>query len=92
MGWRYYRRIRIAPGFTLNLSKRGMSVSAGICGAHITAGTRGSRETVGLPGTGISYTEHQGRRRRRPKAHHTIGGLLIVLIVLYLVGRAFGGG
>jgi Protein of unknown function (DUF4236) len=68
MGFRFYRRVRIAPGFTLNLSKRGASISAGVRGAHVTIGTHGTRETVGLPGTGISYTATQGRHRRRPAA------------------------
>jgi Protein of unknown function (DUF4236) len=48
-----FAAIRIAPGFTLNLSKRGASISAGVRGAHFTAGTHGTRETVGLPGGGI---------------------------------------
>jgi len=65
MGLRLFRRIKIAPGFTLNLSKRGASVSVGARGAHLTVGTHGTRETVGIPGTGLSYTAIQGRGRRR---------------------------
>ncbi len=55
---RIYRRIRIAPGLTVNLAKHGASLSCGICGAHITVGRHGIRRTVGLHGTGIFYT-HQ---------------------------------
>lgn len=83
MGLRFYRRLRIAPGFTLNLSKRGASVSAGVRGAHFTAGSSGTRETVGLPGTGISYTAQQGRRRSR-----TRGGGGWILLALILLGFA----
>lgn len=64
MGLRFFRRIRIAPGLTLNLSKRGASVSVGRRGAHFTVGSNGTRETVGIPGTGVSYTAIQGRARR----------------------------
>ncbi len=70
LGLRFYHRFRIAPGFTLNLRKRGASVSAGVRGAHVTIGTHGTRETVGLPGTGLFFSAIQGRRRsgaaRRP--------------------------
>jgi Protein of unknown function (DUF4236) len=69
MALRFYRRFRLFPGFTLNLSKRGVSISAGVRGAHVTIGTRGTRETVGIPGTGIGYTAFQPRHRRRASGH-----------------------
>ena len=56
MSFRFFRRIRIAPGITLNLSKGGVSMSVGPPGAKFTVGTRGTRATIGLPGTGLSYT------------------------------------
>jgi len=56
MGWRFYRRIKIAPGVTVNLSKQGASLSIGERGAHVTFGRNGIRRTVGIPGTGVSYT------------------------------------
>jgi tetratricopeptide (TPR) repeat protein len=56
MGMRFWRRVKIAPGLTLNLSKSGASLSLGVRGAHITAGTSGKRATVGIPGTGLFYT------------------------------------
>jgi len=57
---RLFRRIRIAPGLTLNLTKHGASLSAGVRGAHITMGRTGIRRTVGIPGTGVFYTSHHG--------------------------------
>ncbi|MDI7252965.1 MAG: DUF4236 domain-containing protein, partial [Actinomycetota bacterium] len=56
MAFRFWRRIRIAPGVTLNLSKSGGSLSFGPRGAKFTIGTRGKRATVGIPGTGLFYT------------------------------------
>lgn len=56
MSFRFFRRIRIAPGISLNLSKTGVSMSVGPSGAKFTVGTRGTRATIGLPGTGLSYT------------------------------------
>jgi hypothetical protein len=54
MAFRFQRRIKIAPGLRLNISKSGVSVSAGPRGASLTAGTRGLFANAGLPGTGMS--------------------------------------
>ncbi len=56
MGFRFWRRMKIAPGVTLNLSKSGGSLSFGGRGAHYTIGSRGTRKTAGIPGTGLFYT------------------------------------
>jgi len=56
MGFRFWRRIKIAPGLTLNLSKSGGSLSFGPRGAKFTVGSKGKRATVGIPGTGLFYT------------------------------------
>jgi len=56
MAFRFWRRIQIAPGITLNLSKSGGSLSLGPRGAKVTVGARGLRATMGIPGTGLSYT------------------------------------
>jgi len=53
---RFYRRLRLFPGVSVNLSKSGASMSFGVRGAHYTVGPRGRRVTVGLPGTGLYYT------------------------------------
>lgn len=56
MGFRFFRRIKIARGLTLNLSKSGGSLSVGRRGARYTMGSRGRRTTFGIPGTGLFYT------------------------------------
>jgi len=56
MSFRFWRRVRIAPGVTLNLSKSGGSLSFGVRGAHFTVGPHGKRVTAGIPGTGLFYT------------------------------------
>lgn len=61
MGYvRFFRRIDIAPGTTLNLARRGPSVTVGMRGAHLTVGRGGIRKTVGLPGSGAYYTSYNG--------------------------------
>ena len=100
MGLRLFRRIKIAPGISINLSKSGLSASAGVRGAHVTLGPRGVRRTVGIPGTGIYYTENSSlsgssRKRRsstRPtdnEAHELVSSLqscLTTLIAIAIVG------
>jgi hypothetical protein len=53
MPLRFFRRIRIAPGVSVNLSKSGASFSVGPRGAKVTVGPKGIRRTVGIPGTGV---------------------------------------
>lgn len=61
MGWRFRKSIKIFPGFRLNLGKRGVnSVSVGKAGFTTNISSRGVRHTVGVPGTGLSYTTKAG--------------------------------
>ena len=57
-GWhtRLWRRVKIAPGLTINLSKSGASLSVGPRGSKVTFGHGRVRQTVGLPGTGLYMT------------------------------------
>ena len=65
MPFRFWRRIRLAPGVTLNLSKSTASLSLGPRGAKYTISPRGNRATAGLPGTGLFYTVHDRKRSGR---------------------------
>jgi hypothetical protein len=56
MAWRFYKRSRILPGVSINWSRSGPSLSLGRRGAHVTFGRHGVRESIGVPGTGVSYT------------------------------------
>jgi hypothetical protein len=61
--FRFFKRVKVLPGVTMNLSKSAPSFSVGVRGAHVTMGRRGVRRTVGIPGTGVFYTSRSG--------HHT---------------------
>ena len=65
MSFRFWRRIRLAPGITLNLSKSTGSLSFGPPGAKYTVSPRGNRATAGLTGTGLFYTVHDRKRAGR---------------------------
>jgi hypothetical protein len=56
MGFRFRRSIRLAPGLRINLSKSGGSLSVGRRGAMLNFSGRGTKVTVGLPGSGLSYS------------------------------------
>lgn len=70
MPLRFWRRVKVAPGVTINLGRRGASVSLGPRGAKTTVGRSGVRQTVGLPGTGLFVTRQlrRGQRGDRPPA------------------------
>lgn len=55
VGFRFSKRITLAPGLRMNLSPSGASWSVGPRGASMTFGKRGTYANVGLPGTGLSY-------------------------------------
>jgi hypothetical protein len=57
MGFRFRKKIKIAPGIDLNLSKKGLSsLSLGRKGATVNVDKKGKiSQTIGLPGTGLHY-------------------------------------
>jgi hypothetical protein len=69
MGFKFRKRIKIAPGVHVNVSKRGLSANVGKKGASVTVGgARGTTANVGIPGTGISYSEKlAGKPTKRHK-------------------------
>lgn len=57
MGLKYRKRMKIAPGVHLNIGKKGISsVSVGGRGASMNFNKKGHQTTVGVPGSGVSYT------------------------------------
>jgi hypothetical protein len=104
MGFRFRRSIRVMPGWRVNVSKSGLSSSFGTRGAWFTVGPRGTRETIGIPGSGISYTTQ--RSWRRPQNHPAdsvdpatahgdfLRGLISIIVVMAIIGfvaRLFAG-
>lgn len=58
MGLRFRKSVSLGKGLRLNFGKKGMSVTTGVKGAHVTYSTTGRKTTsVGIPGTGISYVK-----------------------------------
>ena len=53
MAWNYRKRIKVAPGVYINVSKGGVSTSVGVRGASVTFGENGTYVNTGIPGTGF---------------------------------------
>ena len=74
MGFRFRRSFKVAPGFRLNLQQVGVSTSAGRRGLWFTIGPRGTRTTVGIPGTWVephgTIEVAQSRRAGRQQHRH----------------------
>lgn len=66
MGFRFRKSFKIAPGVRVNVGKKSVGISAGVKGARVSVNSSGRKTTtVGLPGTGLSYskTEKIGGRK-----------------------------
>lgn len=99
MAWNFRRRVKLLPGVTLNIGKRGVSTSIGPRGARVTYGHGKRRTTVGIPGTGISHTAvkstTKGKKPSKPASEGLdfgqllglgIVGLFVALIVFGWLG------
>ena len=53
MGWRFRKRIKIFPGFYINISKSGIGINLGPKGANVSVGPNGTYVNTGIPGTGL---------------------------------------
>ena len=68
MAWSYRKRVRIAPGVHLNLSRRGVSTTIGVRGASVNFGKKGTYVNTGIPGTGFYNRQKILGGRGRPHA------------------------
>jgi hypothetical protein len=65
MGWRVRRSKKIGP-VRVTASKSGLSYSVGVPGARYTVRADGKQQiTVGIPGSGVSYTETAGQSAKK---------------------------
>lgn len=66
MGFRFRKSIKILPGVRINVSNKGVSsVSVGKRGATLNVGKKGVRGTVGIPGSGLSYSSYAPYQQNR---------------------------
>ena len=69
MGWNFRRSTKIMPGVRMNFSKTGVGFSFGPRHAKISISPRGRiTSNIGIPGTGIRYTQVSTPNSRRRQA------------------------
>lgn len=77
------------------MSKGGLSTSIGKAGASLNIGKHGVRSTVGIPGSGLSFTSAQSAGRTSKQANNKLltGCLAIIIsgVVLCLLGLCIYG-
>jgi hypothetical protein len=84
MGFRFQRRIRIAPGIRLNISKSGIGASVGRPGLRLGMDAKRKKYfSIGLPGTGLSYRTFFGRPVT-PETLRVVGYVALILAILCL--------
>lgn len=79
---RFRKTFQIFPGVKINASKHGISATVGPRGMHLTFNRFGVRQSVGIPGTGLSETsyivggnrgsEAEGSEEAAAARHHSI--------------------
>lgn len=101
MAWNYRKRIKIAPGIHLNLSKGGVSTSIGPKGAKISVGKNGTYLNTGIPGTGL-YSRQKISGHRTSSSHGSLMDtgikntsmfnksiLVVFAVILLIIGILF---
>ncbi len=72
MGLRFRKSFKVAPGVKVNLNKKSTSVTFGGKGVHHTVSSSGKKTTtVGISGTGISYSETSGTTKNSKSTKQT---------------------
>ena len=65
MGLNFRKSISLGKLVKLNLNKKSAGLSFGVKGARYSINTSGQRRaTVGIPGTGLSYTHTFGYKKK----------------------------
>ncbi|MBI3479132.1 MAG: DUF4236 domain-containing protein [Nitrosomonadales bacterium] len=92
MGFLFRKRIKLLPGVWLNLSKGGVSTSIGGKGLTVNIKSGKTKTTVGIPGTGLNYSEtsaaaHQVHKTPIPARAGipTLVWLLILVVAMVLL-------
>jgi hypothetical protein len=72
MGFGFRKSFKVAPGVRLNVGTKSAGVSFGGKGLRYSVNTKGRRTTtVGIPGSGLSYSTSSGPSRRTYKNNST---------------------
>jgi hypothetical protein len=85
MSFRFHKRLGLFPGAWMNLRKREASLGADRRGLMINIGKKGVRETIGLPGSGLSYQTKLVKLGKSVTPAHVVTTLAILVIIWALM-------
>lgn len=67
--FQFRKRKKLIPGLYLNISKKGLGLSAGPKGAKISRSATGQVSgSIGIPGTGVSYRKKFKAKKNEPES------------------------
>ena len=70
MAFRFRKSKSIFPGVRINLTPKGLGISAGTRGMRVSRSATGqSSLSAGIPGSGISYRKRIKKQRTKPSEH-----------------------
>lgn len=74
MGFRFKKSVSLGKGVKLNFNKKSVGVSFGTKGARYSVNSNGRKTTsVGIPGTGLYYTQTSGNTTHKNQTTHNSG-------------------
>lgn len=85
MAWRYRKRIKIAPGVSINLSRNGVSTTIGTRGASLSIGKNGTFINTGIPGTGL-YNRKKISSGTKSSSTNSFSSFVLFVRILIIVG------
>lgn len=85
MAWRYRKRIKIAPGVSINLSRNGVSTTIGTRGASLSIGKNGTFINTGIPGTGL-YNRKKISSGTKSSSTGSFSSFVLFVRILIIVG------
>ena len=87
MGLNFHKSVKVNDNTRVNLSKKSASVTVGTKGVHHTVSTSGRQTTtIGIPGTGLSYTTSSGSKSKKgSKSKVVISAICSVIAAIFVI-------
>ena len=82
MGWKFRKSIRLSKGVRFNINKNSVGISMGGNGVRYSVNSDGRKtSTIGVPGTGLYYTESSKNKAEQEQIKDNIQYLKYYLLL-----------
>ena len=86
MGWKFRKSIRLSKGVRFNINKNSVGISMGGNGVRYSVNSDGRKtSTIGVPGTGLYYTESSKNKAEQEQIKDNIQYLKYYLLLWLVV-------